>query len=72
MLTAKRWEILRMMTGAGPVAICNPARRVGRDAMAVHGDVYALIDAGILRQDTKGKIEFPYDAVRVDFTPKAA
>lgn len=43
-----------------------------RDVKAVHGDVHALLDVGILRRTTKGKIEFPYDAVRVNFTLKAA
>ena len=31
LMTAKRWELLRTMTGAGPLAIREAARRVDRD-----------------------------------------
>jgi predicted transcriptional regulator len=70
-LTAKRWGILKVLTGAGVLSIRETARRVGRDVKAVHGDVTALIDAGVLRR-AEGGIEFPYDAVRVEFMLKAA
>lgn len=66
-LTAKRWEILHAMTGQGELSIREVARRVGRDVKAVHGDVTALVHAGVLDRTENG-IEFPYDAVHVDFT----
>lgn len=66
-LTAKRWDILRTMTGQGPLAIREVARRVGRDVKAVHGDIHALLDAGLIERAEQG-VHFPYDAVRVDFT----
>src|ERR1700712_5405248 len=65
LLTTKRWELIRTMTGAGAITIREAARRVGRDVKAVHGDVHALLNAGILRKTEAGKIEFPFDAVRV-------
>ena len=71
-LTAKRWELLKMLCGAGPISIREAARRIGRDVKAVHGDVTALLEAGILTRVSDGRIEFPYDAVRVDFMLKAA
>lgn len=71
-LTPKRWEIIRAMTGAGPLSIRETARRVGRDVKAVHGDVTALIKAGVINKTDDGKIEFPYDRVHVDFEIKAA
>ena len=71
-LTMKRWEILRAMTGAGPLSIREAARRVGRDVKAVHGDVHALLKAGVLCRADDGRIEFPYDAVHVDFMMHAA
>ena len=71
-LTAKRWELLRALCGAGPVSIRESARRVGRDVKAVHGDLTALLDAGILRRTSDGRIEFPYDAVKVEFLLSAA
>lgn len=71
-LTEKRWEILRAMAGQGPMSIREAARRVGRDVKAVHGDVTALLGAGVLDRTEDGRIVFPYDAVRVDFTLNAA
>jgi predicted transcriptional regulator len=66
--TPKRWEVIRAMTGAGPMAIRELARRLNRDVRAVHSDVHALLNCGILDKTADGKIEFPYDAVHVDFT----
>jgi predicted transcriptional regulator len=71
-LTAKRWELLKALCSAGPVSIREAARRVGRDVKAVHGDITALLDAGILTRMADGRIEFPFDAVKVDFLLKAA
>ena len=71
-LTAKRWELLKALCGAGPVSIREAARRVGRDVKAVHGDVTALLDAGVLGRVANGRIEFPYDAVKVEFMLHAA
>lgn len=71
-LTAKRWELLKAMAGEGPLSMREVARRVGRDVKAVHGDVHALLDAGVLDKTENGRIEFPFDAVRVDFTLRAA
>lgn len=44
------------MTGQGPLAIREVARRVGRDVNAVHGDVHALIDAGLLDKTEKNHV----------------
>lgn len=71
-LTAKRWELLKAMTGGGALTLREAARRSGRDVKAVHGDVHALLAAGVLRRNANGKIEFPFDAVHVDFMLKAA
>lgn len=71
-LTAKRWELLKALCGAGPVSIREAARRVSRDVKAVHGDVTALISAGVLNRADGGGIEFPYEAVRVEFLLQAA
>jgi predicted transcriptional regulator len=65
LLTVKRWELIRTMTGAGPLTICEAARRVKRDVKAVHGDVHALLGAGILQRTADGGIVFPFDAIRV-------
>lgn len=71
-LTAKRWGILKVLCGAGPVSIRETARRVERDVKAVHRDVTALLDAGLLNRTEEGAIEFPYEAVKVEFLLEAA
>lgn len=71
-LTAKRWELIKAMAGQGPLTIRAAARRVGRDVKAVHGDVHALLDAGLLDKTDDGRIVFRFNAVHVDFTLRAA
>jgi predicted transcriptional regulator len=71
-LTAKRWELLKVLCGAGPVSIREAARSVRRDVKAVHGDVTALLNAGILDRTDDGRIVFPYEAVKVEFLLRAA
>jgi predicted transcriptional regulator len=71
-LTAKRWELLKALCGAGPVSVREAARRVGRDVKAVHGDVTALLNAGVLDRAEGGGIVFPYEAVKIEFMLQAA
>lgn len=71
-LTPRRWDLLKAMAGQGPMAIREAARRAGRDVKAVHGDVHALLSAGVLDRAEDGRIVFLYDAVRVAFELKAA
>lgn len=71
-LTAKRWELLKAMCGAGPMSIREAARRVERDVKAVHGDVTALLNAGVLDRVADGRVVFPFEAVKVEFLLHAA
>ncbi|MCZ7561858.1 MAG: DNA-binding protein [Burkholderiaceae bacterium] len=71
-LTAKRWELLKALCGAGPVSIREAARRADRDVKGVHGDVTALLNAGVLDRAEGGGIVFPYEAVKVEFLLHAA
>lgn len=71
-LTAKRWELLKAMCGAGSMSIREAARRVERDVKAVHSDVTALLEAGVIDRTEDGAIVFPYDAVKVEFLLRAA
>ncbi len=71
-LTAKRWELLKALCGAGPVSIREAARRVSRDVKAVHSDVTALLKAGVLDRAEGGGVVFPYEAVKVQFLLRAA
>lgn len=71
-LTDKRWELIRTMAGAGPMSIREAARRVDRDIKAVHSDVQALLNAGVLWKTGDGKIEFPFEQIHIDAVVKAA
>jgi predicted transcriptional regulator len=71
-LTAKRWELLKALCGAGQMSIREAARRVGRDVKAVHGDVTALLNAGVLERAEGGGIVFPFEAVKIEFMLQAA
>ena len=70
-LTAKRWELLKALCGAGPVSIREAARRVERDVKGVHGDVIALIETGLLNRAKNDGVEFPYEAIKVEFLLQA-
>lgn len=71
-LTEKRWELLKVLCGTGPVSIREAARRAGRDVKAVHGDVTALLNAGVLERTEDNRIVFPFEAVKVEFLLQAA
>ena len=71
-LSAKRWELLKVLCGAGPISIREAARRVDRDVKAVHSDITALLHAGVLERAKSGGIVFPFEAVKVEFLLEAA
>lgn len=71
-LTAKRWQLLKAMCEAGPLSIREVARRVDRDVKAVHTDVTALLNAGVLDRVEDGRVVFPFDSVKVEFLLHAA
>jgi predicted transcriptional regulator len=71
-LTAKRWEILKAMCGAGPLTVREIARRVQRDVKSVHTDLTALLNAGVLDRSEEGQVVFPYESVKVEFLLQAA
>ena len=54
------------------MTVREAARRVGRDVKAVHTDLTALLAAGVLNRNEAGRIEFPYEAVKVEFLLQAA
>ena len=71
-LSGKRWDLLKVMTGAGPMSIREAARRASRDVKAVHSDVQVLLRTGILQKTAEGNVVFPFDTVHVDFMLKVA
>lgn len=70
-LQGSRWDILKLMIGAGPLPLPEVAQRLGNSVDRVHGDVRALLDVGLLERDQAGNLVFPYDAVHVNFTLRA-
>ena len=60
LLNGKRWAILRMMAGQGPLAIREIARRVGRDVRALHL-------SGVIDKTEGGQMVLPYDTIRLNF-----
>jgi predicted transcriptional regulator len=54
------------------MSIREAARRAGRDVKAIHGDVTALLNAGVLDRTDDGRIVFPFEAVKVEFLLQAA
>jgi predicted transcriptional regulator len=54
------------------MSIREAARRVNRDVKAVHGDVHALLDAGVLHKTDDGLVVFPFDAIHIDVMLHAA
>ena len=65
--TANRWEILKVMIGAGPLGVRELARCVKRDVKGVHNDITALCKAGIIDRTDDGKLLFPYENIEVKF-----
>lgn len=70
-LTARRWALIKLLCGAGPLSMREVARRAGRDVKAVHTDLTALLNAGLVRRHAAGVV-FPYEAVKVEFLLHAA
>jgi len=71
-ITPKRWAMLKLMAGQGPMAIRDIARRGDRDVRAVHSDVHVLMTAGLVERTDDGRVQFPYDAIHVDFVLSTA
>jgi len=63
-LNARRWAILKAMTGAGPLAL--------RDVKAVHTDTRILLRSGVIDRTEDGKLVFPYRHVKMQFELDAA
>src|SRR6476659_8379054 len=71
-LTPNRWDVLKALMGRGEIGVRELARMLDRDVKAVHTDVTALADAGVISRTESGAVVFPYDAIRVNFLVKAA
>lgn len=70
-LPPRRWELLQALVGQGAISLRGAARLIDRDVKTVHGDMHALLNAGLLERTDDGLFVFPYDAVHVDFMIEA-
>lgn len=70
-LSPKRLEIMRVMTGQGPLSKREVARRVGRDFKAVHADIETLLNNGVIDRSAEGVV-FPYDRIHFEFEIESA
>ncbi len=65
-LTANRWQLLRMLRREGPISIRQLSLKLQRDYRAVHSDVHALMDAGLIGRGDKGEIFVPWDRITAE------
>ena len=65
-ISPAKQEILHALAGSGVTGVRELARKVGRDASAIHRHLQVLIVAGIVDRADNGKVIFPYDEVHVD------
>ena len=56
----------------GTISIREAARRADREVKAVHGDVTEPIEPGIPARTTGGRIDYRYEAVKVELVLPAA
>ena len=66
-LSPNRMAVIATLAGCEPLSIREVARRVGRDFKGVYSDISALLESGLV-QKSDGRISFPFDAIRIDFT----
>jgi predicted transcriptional regulator len=65
-LSPARWVLLKALRDGGACSVYELARRLGRNYKNVHGDVAALLEAGLLEKDADGRVAVPWDAVRAE------
>lgn len=65
-ITANRWRLLRTLRAEGPTSIRRLAKSLGRDYRAVHADVTALIDIGLIERSGTGEISVPWDRITAE------
>lgn len=67
LLTPARWGVLEMLQRAGPCGLRPLARLLNRDASAVHRDVAALSERGLIEKDAEGFLFVPFGRIHTEF-----
>lgn len=65
-LTANRWRLLRQLRKEGPTSIRHLSQSLKRDYRAVHADVHALMDAGLIKRSDTGLISVPWERITAE------
>jgi predicted transcriptional regulator len=66
-LTPARWGVLETLQQAGPCGLRALARLLNRDASAVHRDVVALAQRGLIDKDAEGQLFVPFSRIHTEF-----
>ena len=67
LLTPARWGVLDELQRSGYCGLRELARRLGRDASAVHRDVTALHERGLIEKDENSRLYIPFDRIHTEF-----
>ncbi len=67
LLTPARWGVLEGLQKAGPCGLRPLARLLERDASAVHRDVAALLERGLIERDADGLLFVPFSRIHTEF-----
>jgi predicted transcriptional regulator len=65
-LSPARWALVKSLRDGGACSVYELARRLGRNYKNVHGDVAALLEAGLVERTEEGTVGVPWDAVRAE------
>jgi predicted transcriptional regulator len=71
-LTANRWQLLRRLRGEGVTSIRHLALSLRRDYRAVHSDVHALLEAGLVERNERGEIFVPWQRITAEMAIELA
>ncbi len=67
LLTPARWGVLEELQRSGPCGLRPLARKLGRDASAVHRDATALMQRGLIEKDADGYLIVPFSRIHMEF-----
>lgn len=67
LLTPARWGVLKELQHGGPCGVRELARRLNRDVSAVHRDVSALMERGLIEKDDQRQLTVPFDRIHTEF-----
>jgi predicted transcriptional regulator len=71
-LTERRWALMHVLQGQGPMSVRELARRAKRDVRRVHDDVEVLAELGLVERTDNGGVACPFEDVHIDMRLTAA